>query len=69
MADPLPKDPLNKYYFCDDATLTIFYCNSIDQGHGLIYVGTSNNPNPKMAVAAFTRQGKVTSGYRIQAMV
>lgn len=61
-----PDTAPNKYYFCDDATLTVFYGDEIEDGNGFVYLGTSDNPNPKMAVAAFTRTGRITSGYRIR---
>jgi hypothetical protein len=63
-----PKSPTApyKYYFCDDATLTVHYCDNMNEGQNMVYLGTSNNPDIKMAVSAFTQQGKITSGYRIQ---
>jgi hypothetical protein len=66
MADPLPSHDLTKYYFCDDATLTVWYSKEFLEEPNLIYLGTSDNPKPKMAVAAFTHEGKIKEGYRIQ---
>lgn len=68
MTKPISSDSPTKYYFCDDATLTVYYCDDILEGNGMVYLGTSDNPNPVMAVGAFTQQGKVKSGYRIQSL-
>ena len=65
MANPKPADTATKYYFCQDATLSVFYFDEMDEGSGLVYLGTSDNPNPKMAMAAFTQSGKVNKGYRL----
>jgi hypothetical protein len=66
MDNPKPVDTPYKYYFVDDATLTVTVTDNFEDGSGLVYLGTSNNPKPKMAVAAFTQQGKIISGYKIQ---
>lgn len=68
MTETNASDSPTKYYFCDDATLTVFYADEIEDGNGFVYLGTSDNPNPKMAVAAFTRNGRITSGYRIRSL-
>ena len=57
-----------KYYFVDDSTLSVIVTDDFDDGSGFVYLGTSNNPNPKMAVAAFTQQGKIQSGYSIRVL-
>ena len=68
MTNPIPSDTPNKYYFVDDATLSVIVTDNFDDGNGLVYLGTSNNPKPKMAVAAFTQQGKIKSGYSIRVL-
>lgn len=65
MTDQEPSATPTKYYFYDDATLTVYYSDELDPGHNFIYLGTSDNPNPKMAVAAFTQRAKISSGYKI----
>jgi hypothetical protein len=55
----------NRYYFCDDSTKTVYVCNEFEDGGSNVYLGTSNNPNVKMAVAAFTQASKQNSGYKI----
>ena len=68
MTNPIPSDATTLYYFVDDATLNVIVTNNFDNGSGFVYLGTSNNPKPKMAVAAFTQQGKITSGYTIRVL-
>lgn len=65
MTNLTSSDNLTKYYFCDDSTLTVFYSDNINDSNGYVYIGTSDNPKPKMAVAAFTQRGKISEGYRI----
>jgi len=66
MTNPKPSTTPYRYYFVDDTTLSVVVTDNIEDGNGYVYLGTSNNPKPKMAVAAFTQQGKVKSGYRIR---
>jgi len=66
MSKPTSSDSTTKYYFVDDATLIVYITDEIEQGAGWVYLGTSDNPRPKMAVAAFTQQGKITEGYSIR---
>jgi hypothetical protein len=66
MTNPNPSDTPTKYYFVDDASLIVYVTDNIEDGQGFVYLGTSDNPNYKMAVAAFTQQGKVSTGYRIR---
>ena len=68
MTNPIPSDAPTKYYFVDDVTLSVIVTDDFEDGSGMIYLGTSDNPKPKMAVAAFTQQGKVKSGYRIRVL-
>lgn len=68
MTNPNQPDSPTLYYFVDDATLSVIVTDNFDDGAGYVYLGTSNNPKPKMAVAAFTQQGKITSGYSIRVL-
>jgi hypothetical protein len=57
-----------RYYYMDDHTRTIFYTET-DLGEDrpdLIFVGMSQNPNPKMAVAVFTNQELLPKGFKIR---
>lgn len=68
MTNPIPSDVITKYYFVDDATLSVIVTEEFEDGQGFVYLGTSDNPKPKMAVAAFTQQGKIKSGYSIRVL-
>jgi len=68
MTNPIPSDSPTRYYFVDDATLSVIVTENFDDGQGFVYLGTSDNPKPKMAVAAFTQQGKIKSGYSIRVL-
>lgn len=65
MANPKPLVKRTRYYFYDDASLIVYYSDELPEDSTLIYLGTSDNPNPKMAVGAFTQDGKITKGYTI----
>jgi hypothetical protein len=54
------------YYFVDDRNRIVYYGEEFSSNPDHIYVGTSDNPNPRMAVAAFMQNGAVTSGYRLR---
>jgi hypothetical protein len=68
MTNPVSSDALTKYYFVDDATLSVIVTDTFEAGSGYVYLGTSDNPKPKMAVGAFTQQGKITEGYTIRVL-
>lgn len=65
MTNPKPSDSPNKYFFYDDATRIVYYSEEYIDDHNLIYIGTSNNPDPKMAMAAFMQNGKINQGYML----
>ncbi|MCA1800276.1 MAG: hypothetical protein LC687_06605 [Actinobacteria bacterium] len=69
MANPNSPDSPTKYYFVEDATLTVYVVDNIEEGGGWVYIGTSDNPNPKMAVAAFVQSGRITQGYTIRQLL
>ncbi len=69
MANPKPDVKPYKYYFYDDARLIIYYSDVFPDDLNLVYLGTSDNPNHKMAAAFFTQSGKINSGFTIQEYV
>ena len=54
------------YYFVDDRLRIIYYSEEFSSNLNHIYVGTSDNPNPKSAAAAFMQNGSVNSGYKLK---
>ncbi len=56
----------NRHYFLDDATKTIYHMEDYPADIRLTYMGTSDNPNPKMAAAVFMSQGKALTGCKIR---
>lgn len=57
-----------RYYYMDDHTRTIFYTETeLDEERpDLVFVGMSQNPNPKMAVAVFMQKELLPRGYKIR---
>ncbi|UAT28861.1 hypothetical protein PP753_gp22 [Dinoroseobacter phage vB_DshP-R7L] len=57
-----------RYYYMDDHTRTIYHTETElgDDRPDLVFVGMSENPNPKMAVAVFTRKELLPRGYKIR---
>lgn len=60
-----------RYYYMDDHTRTIFYSDTdiSEERPDLVFVGMSQNPNPKMAVAVFTQKDLLPVGYKIKPLV
>lgn len=59
-----------RYYYMDDHTRTIFH-TSVELGEDrpdLVFVGMSENPNPKMAVSVFVRGDLIPRGYKIRSL-
>lgn len=59
-----------RYYYMDDHTRTIFYSDT-DVGEDrpdLVFVGMSQNPNPRMAVAVFVQNELVPQGFKVKAL-
>lgn len=54
------------YYFVDDRTRTVYYTEEFSSNPDHIYVGTSDNPNPRMAVAAFMQNDSVNEGFKLR---
>lgn len=65
-------ESINRYYYLDEKTKTIFHVrtdapqDTKPASDELIYMGTSNNPNIKMAAQVFMRQGKCLTGCKIK---
>jgi len=55
------------YYFCMDNSRIIFWSEIlIENRPDLIFLGSSLNPNKKMAVAVFTKNSEYNQGYQIK---
>ena len=57
---------INRHYFLDDANKIIYYMIDYPDTTRLTYMGTSDNPNTKMAAAVFMSQGKCLTGCKIR---
>lgn len=55
-----------RYYSYDDRNLIVYYSDDFPEDPNLIYLGTSDNPKPAMATAAFLKDGKIKSGFRLR---
>lgn len=54
------------FYYYDDETRTVFWSEKeIEDRPDLIFIGSSVNPNKKMAIAAFTYTDEKPWGHRI----
>lgn len=60
-----------RYYYMDDHTRTIFYSDTdvSEDRLDLVFIGMSQNPNPKMAAAVFTQKDLNTQGYKIKPLI
>ena len=68
MADN-PQTPIqvDRHYLYEDATQIIYYTDEMPEDRPeLIYIGQSDNPNPKAAAAYFMQTGKVSTGFRLR---
>lgn len=54
------------YYSYDDRSLIVYYSDELPEDPNLIYMGTSDNPNPSMAAAVFLKDAKIQSGFRLR---
>lgn len=58
------------YYYQDDHTRTIFYTDTEQEDrHDLIFVGSSVNPNHKMAVAVMVQNDLIPMGFKIRPLL
>jgi len=64
----LNNTPIRHYYY-DSSTNIIHYSNSLQTSQNLSYIGSSNNPNPKMAASVFLQDAEIQSGFTIQEIV
>ena len=56
----------SRYFFVDERLRIIYYGEEFSSNPDHIYVGTSDNPSPKSAAAAFMQNGPVNSGYKLK---
>lgn len=61
-----PSTDHTKYYFYNDTTRIIYHSKEYQTDQDLIYLGTSDNPNPKMAAAVFISNGSIKAGFTIK---
>lgn len=57
------------YYLLDEKSSTVFWTDNeekLDMVPDLIFIGSSLNPNKRMAVSAFMRGTNRTYGYKIK---
>ncbi len=59
-------DKINRHYFLDDKNKIVYYMIDWPEVTRLTYMGTSDNPNIKMAAQVFMRQGKCLTGCKIK---
>jgi len=58
------------YYLLDENTSTVFWTEQEeDHPNDLIFIGSSLNPNKKMAVSAFMKGTNRTYGYKIRELI
>lgn len=60
-----------RYYYMDDHTRTIFYSETdvSEERPDLVFIGMSQNPNHRMAVAVFMQNEPIPRGYKIRPLV
>lgn len=59
-----------QYYLYDDKNKIIYHGEDLPENwNSLIMLGTSDNPKPAMAAAAFLQSGKVPEGFRLRPML
>lgn len=56
---------MERYYFYNDKTMIVYHSEEFLSDPNLIYLGTSNNTNWAMAAQVFTKNNKITSGYKL----
>lgn len=62
-------DELRQDYFFDLETKIIFWAKSFPHSTGMTYIGTSDNPNKKMAAQVFMRRHTKLTGWQIREYV
>ena len=67
MNNPQTPIQVDRHYLYDDSSKIIYHTTEMPEDrHDLIYIGESNNPNPKAAAAYFMQSGKVSTGFRLR---
>ncbi len=59
-------EQITRHYYLDEKTKTIWHRKILWHDSGFVYMGTSNNPNTKMAAQVFMSQGKCLTGCKIK---
>lgn len=60
---------INRYYYYDYDARIIYHCTHQLNTTSLIFLGESDNPNVKMAAAAFTKNMKQRMNHMIKEIV
>ena len=58
--------PIIYYYMNEDTRVVFWYSAIVEDRPDLIFLGSSRNPNKKMAVAAFVKGSDREFGYTLQ---
>lgn len=62
-----PSTSPSKYYFIEESSKIVYWSDDMPLSLGdLVYIGTSDHPRPKSAVAAFMANDQIPSGYRVR---
>lgn len=74
MTEPLAQQKLNRHYLYDENTMVIYYTTNgeneeVPTDNNLIYLGTSDNPKPRVAAAFFMRDSSAKTGFSIKPYV
>lgn len=57
---------INRYYFFQKTTKTIYWTSIYPQYSDMIFIGQSDNPNTKVAAQIFMRKEKCLTGCKIK---
>ena len=60
---------IDRYYYYEDETRTVFHSTSELFRPDLIFLGVTDNPNIKMAAAYFTKNMKQRMNHKIKELV
>jgi uncharacterized protein with FMN-binding domain len=58
----------NNYYYYDYVNKTIYYSKTYQTYTDKTYLGSSDNPNPKMAASVFLQNNQIQSGFSVKAI-
>ncbi len=62
----MTKELIERYYYFDSTSRTVFHTIDNEDIGFLEFLGSSKNPNIKMAVSAFAQKLPWNSGYNIK---